>query len=259
MEIIPFHIAGQEDSVKVRRGDHVQLVHTMHGSDRYEDLISVANLSTGERFHVAPPGGRSQGHAVLLALPAGVGAILAGFAFGMGLNAIVLGVAVGVALYFVVYRLMAPRETLDEGQRARLGAAQSLLSQKQELLERWARVEREIAAKSTLRTRLLGLQAKMLEVGADLYGTRLQAIASALRTIDQQLALDAQLQESYDRTIKMIEIEIESGAGMLEPSGNILEIIDAREREMEAIDAAHQDLEHQLSANEEVERLLQAG
>jgi hypothetical protein len=52
----------------------------------------------------------------------------------------------------------------------------------------------------------------MHSVGAELYQTRVERLASAISTIEQQTEIDRQLILGYDRLVTMIDIELESNA-----------------------------------------------
>jgi hypothetical protein len=96
-------------------------------------------------------------------------------------------------------------------------------------------------------------------IGAGRSGDRLSiSSATAVGLLDQQLDVSRRLLEGYDRTQKIVDIEIESGAtvGAMADDGEA--ILVARREELASLRRRHEELTRLLEANEEVERVLGA-
>jgi hypothetical protein len=162
--------------------------------------------------------------------------------------------AIGVALG---YRFM-PRANITSAEEAQLTATQHLLSEKLNLEAARAETVRRIEAREEIRDRLLSLRAKMRKVGLELYLPRIAALDAALATIGQQHALEGRLREGYERSIQMIEIELESGAAA-DALDTAAPHIEATLSEMRDLEEQQAELNRQLAANVEVEGLMRDG
>lgn len=107
-----------------------------------------------------------------------------------------------------------------------------------------------------VRRRLDTLRQKMMAVGLSAYSTRIATVERGLATLDRQVGVITRLRDGYDRSIAMIDIELEAGAAadMLDATAG-LAIADAmfELRELEGVQA---ELARQLEANIEVENLI---
>lgn len=110
--------------------------------------------------------------------------------------------------------------------------------------------------KGALRRRLVALRDKMVAVALPAYRHRIESIDVALGTIDKQIAIASRLREGYDKSITMIEIELESGAAAHHMHENISAMIAESIHELDAIEESQAELARQLEANVEVELLL---
>lgn len=110
--------------------------------------------------------------------------------------------------------------------------------------------------KLDLRTRLVALRRKMRALALPAYAPRIASIDSALVMLDRQIDMDRRLCAGYDRSIGMIEVELEAGAAVDQMDANISEAIEESMRELRELEDSQAELERQLSANIEVEELL---
>jgi hypothetical protein len=110
--------------------------------------------------------------------------------------------------------------------------------------------------KGALRRRLVALRDKMEVVALPAYRHRIASIDVALGTIDKQMSIAAQLREGYDKSITMIEIELESGAAAHHMHEDISALIAESIHELRTIEESQAELARQLEANVEVELLL---
>lgn len=110
--------------------------------------------------------------------------------------------------------------------------------------------------KRALRRRLVALRDKMEIVALPAYGPRIESIDVALGTIDKQIGIATRLRDGYDKSIAMIEIELESGAAAHHMREDVGAMIAESMRELRAIEESQEELARQLEANVEVELLL---
>lgn len=110
--------------------------------------------------------------------------------------------------------------------------------------------------KTTLRRRLVSLRDKMQVVALPAYRHRIESIDRALVTIDRQIAIASRLREGYDKSITMIEIELESGAAAHHMHEDVGALIAESIHELRMIEESQEELARQLEANVEVELLL---
>jgi hypothetical protein len=257
LEVVSFEVNGRDDQVLVRRGDDISIVHSLR-DNRTEEMLAVLDHTTNQIFNIGTPGEKSRQNAALISC---LGAVVAFFlsVAVLGPGAFIVALLVGVGLYAYSAKSLAPRHNLLPGEETVLAQTRSLLEQKQNMIERLQEVQHDFGQKEALKARLQNLRSKMLDVGAELYQTRIESIASALTTIEQQIALDQQLISGYNKAIKMLEIELETSARTDELPEDVLTMILAKSDELSAIRERNQELERLLSANEEVERLLRSG
>jgi hypothetical protein len=79
-------------------------------------------------------------------------------------------------------------------------------------LEAARRALSDLEHRRDVRDRLTALRAKMVKIGLELYLPRIAALDGALATIDRQMELETRLRDGYEKSIQMLEIEIEAGA-----------------------------------------------
>jgi hypothetical protein len=259
VEVASFELPSSEAQTVARPGDIVSVVYLMRGSRR-DELLSVHNATTGQSLLVSLPSekatvkawsfGVASGFAVLVAtVAAGVPGV---FAAGAALVTVVgLGIGLG-------HRFM-PRADLSPEQEAQLNSAQRLLAEKLDLEAARSRVIRDLEHQRGVRDRLNALRAKMVKVGLELYGPRIAALDAALATIERQVELETRLCDGYEKSIQMLEIEIEAGATAdALDSAATLHIAETL-AEMRDLESEQAELGRQLAANVEVENLLRNG
>src|SRR5581483_11855671 len=215
------------------------------------------NANTDARIVLAGVGGLALRKAFWLAAAAGLTAgVLAGSATASGLFTLAAAfVAFTVVVFGLGYRMMQ-RVSLSADEKARLSSHQHLLAEKLNLEASRAAVVRELESRGQLRGRLDALRVKMQRVGLDAYAPRIAALERALATIDQQMELQRRLRDGYERSIDMLEIELEAGAAADAFDASAAPHIATILSEMRELEDQQADLARQLSANAEVEHLL---
>lgn len=210
VEVLQFSVPGREDWIHVRRGDAVSVVHSMRGRRR-EELLAIHDHTTGTRYDVGKPGRKAATNAGCLAT---VIALVVGFVLfqtGLGFGAVLMRCALALAgAWLPLAKLVAPTHQLAPDEQHNLATSQDLLATKRELASLRAQVHAEMQDRIALRTRLVALRGKMRSVGLDSYQGRIELIGRAVATLDEQVAVDGELQEAYDKSIAIIEIEHES-------------------------------------------------
>ena len=112
--------------------------------------------------------------------------------------------------------------------------------------------------REAVRRRLATLRAKMQDVGLPAYGSRIATIDRGLATLDRQIGVIARLRDGYDRSIAMIDIELEAGAAAEDLGDDASSAIADAVFELGELESAQTELARQLEANVEVEELLRA-
>ena len=138
----------------------------------------------------------------------------------------------------------------------RFGSVQELRDAREKLTASRAYHVTMLHEKGALRRRLVTLRDKMQVVALPAYRHRIESIDVALVTIDKQIAIATQLREGYDKSITMIEIELESGAAAHHMHEDISALIAESIHELRTIEESQAELARQLEANVEVELLL---
>jgi hypothetical protein len=168
--------------------------------------------------------------------------------------------AIAVVTYFALKLLLAKRyapvHEVSEHTARELQETEALRTRKQSFVSARADVQQEFDEKRRLQERLLALRTKMEQVGSELYASRIDLIGRALELTRKQLVVEEKLLREYDRTITMIEIEMETLDSARAVPTNIVEALEARTAELEALHTENIELRRQLEANEEVERVL---
>ena len=254
--VLTFHTRSPADSITLRRGDVVSVVHTMIGSVR-EDLVHVVNDTTGERFPLGSVGGKARRKAsvgsAIVAASVAVVAIIGGAS-----GAIIIGAPLFalVPSWLGLSRLFTPVQAISPGAQAELAAQQALLDRKQVMLSHKMRIDADGHDKLTLIARLTELQRKMRAVALASYEPRIEAVGTALAALDAQLALDRQLSACYERSIMMVDIEYETGvaSGALDRDASA-EVAEKLE-ELRELEERHAHMTRELEAHGEIARLL---
>jgi hypothetical protein len=259
VQLLTVRIPGKEDRLPTKKGDTVSVIHVMRGQQQ-EELVALVNQSTGQLLPVDEPGRRSTASsgnwgclmlvvAMVILVPVGV--------------PLWLSVLISAALAFIATRYaheqLLPRHEVSSTQKAALADRTSLLERKHHLSDHVARVRDDLRDKQGLRDRLLSLRDKMEHVGEVLYVSRIRAIDRAIPMIDEQLTLDTKLLKVYQRSILMVDIELETRAGTESIPEDITLEFEARGAELMALEERNREIESLLAANEEVEQLLRGG
>ena len=165
----------------------------------------------------------------------------------------------GLACALLLKRRLAPSvpvRYLSRDSRAQFATAQRLSAAKGGLM--LSRSEHAAALKNRqgLRQRLMGLRAKMVELALPAYGPRIESIDTGVAMLDRQIEMDRLLCEGYDRSITMIEIELEAGPAADQMNEDVSAALAASMLELKELEASQADLARELEANVEVELLL---
>ncbi len=257
LELIRFTTPGPDEAVELPRRDRALAVCTMRG-EAIEEVVTVLNLTTRERFDIQQPGGKAATQADQAA--AGVAVLvwlLAWWLTGLGFwGALLLGVAAAVLVILAGRTVMAPRVTLDEPAQAQISAQQDLLRRKRKLKNKLTALDQEAENRGRLTERLTALREKMAAVGRDVYGSRMDAVDRALGLLERQRALDERLRAEYRRAITILEIEHETARTTDALDGDVLGSTLAKLDELRAVEAENAAVRDALQANDEVSRLL---
>jgi hypothetical protein len=256
LKVVTLRLADRDDRFPPGRDDVVAIVHAMRG-DVAENPVAIINQTTGSVEIVGKPGQATLMGSVLVGLSSGIVALfLLALMDVSGMVAFVVAALLSGLVAFAVQEKLKPRHAISPAQQEALERAAALLEQKTRLEQRITDVTSGRRRKVEIRGKLVGLQGKMQEVGAEMYQTRIDRINGALPLLDEQLALDDRLLEAYRRSLLMTEIEVESYNAADSIPENVWSELQAGQAEIQAIEARTSDLKLLLSANEEVERFV---
>ena len=252
---LQFSVPGKLDELPIRYGDIVSFLYTVQGY-MAKKLVAITNHTTGKR-HILPhpvPSRRYLG--ILLAL-AVVGAFAFAYATGMNLVSVAVINAVGILLYLRVtnvLKLSYPTLTNSGIQGNRLLADQKLMMQRQQIGHRIEELSHESKSNQALIAQLEGLKRKMVEVDQHLYSHRIYRSTTAIDILKQQVTNNHRLIREYQRTQRMIDIEVETSwvADQLPDAENFGRAIVQKLAELKKIEEQNQYLKFQLAAYEEV-------
>src|SRR6185503_4742820 len=138
---------------------------------------------------------------------------------------------------------------VSDDERARLTAVQQMLAEKLELEESLARIGQGMDSRAELRAKLVSLRTKMQRLGLEVYAPRIASMTAGIAAIDQQLELEARLRDAYERSIAMLEIELEAGAAVDAMEGMDAPHIAATFAEMRELEEQQKELTQQITAN----------
>jgi len=242
--------------LSLRGGHTVTLAYTRRG-ERLVDLVRVEDHTTGTSVAVDAPGTASRRAALWMAGLAGFLTLLvSAWATGPGPMAPLQSIVAAMAVYVYVRQRSSPRVTLTLAATERRQRRQALLARHTELERARSSVTAEEARQQRLETRLRALRGRMAGVDEALYATRIASIDRAISLLERQHAVAARLEAAYDRSITMIEIEIESGT-LAETVGDELSAaLATRDTELDTLEQERAEFERLLAAHEEVERVL---
>jgi hypothetical protein len=162
----------------------------------------------------------------------------------------------GIATSVVVRGVTPAPAQRRVGRPRRYGSAKELREAREKLTASRAYHLTMLHEKGALRRRLVALRDKMEAVALPAYRHRIASVDVALATIDKQMAIASQLREGYDKSITMIEIELESGDAAHHMHEDISALIAESIHELRTIEESQAELARQLEANVEVELLL---
>ncbi|NJP08290.1 MAG: hypothetical protein HC866_01470 [Leptolyngbyaceae cyanobacterium RU_5_1] len=252
---LQFSIAGKADPVPVHRGDIVSVLYTMQGCVM-KRLVAIANHTTGKHYVLPTPIPSASQHAITLST------VVTGFVVGSflsGVNLVLPSIlsALGVLAYLKLThsaQLTSPPLEHQEHHSKRLLADQQLMAQQRKIEQRIQELNHECKSNQLLIEQLETLKQKMSQVDQTLYSARIYRATSAVNILKKQIANNQRLVREYARTLKMIEIEIDTSwiAEQLPDAENFTRKILERLDELKTIEDQNQSLKLQLTAYEEV-------
>ena len=260
LEIVRFSIHERDRPLPVRGGDDVLVVSTVRGSEP-EELLYIQNVTTDDVLRLDWPGARASRSATHAGMFVFALLFIAAVAIGDGQSTPFASLAVAAAiLSYLAFRWirqrMLPTHALPADVEENRRISQRLLGQKDTCISRLTMVEESLLQNEARRQRLLGLRAKMLDVGLDVYKPRVAAIDRGLATLDRQTAIDVSLRDGYLLALKMVEIELETGEATEQLEANVAPVLLQKLDELKELEERQADLVRELKANLEVEQLL---
>lgn len=252
---LQFSIPGKVDVVPVNSGDIVSVLYTMQGYVM-KKLVAIANHTTGKQY-VLPTPIPSQNHHITLLLTTVTGFVALSFFSGVNIVLASVVSAFGVLAYLKFTHSAQITQPSLESQAhlgKRLLTDQRLLAQQRRIQQRLEELSHERQASLVLIEQLETLKQKMAQVDQSLYSARIYRATGAIKILQQQVANNQRLVREYERTLQMIEIEVETSwiAEQLPDAENFNRTIVGRLSELKTIEAQNQDLKLQLAAYEEV-------
>ncbi len=253
---LQFSVPGKADSVPVNSGDIMSVLYTMQGYVM-QKLVAIANHTTGKQYILPTPVPSTSRHLALFLIAMGC---LLTLSFLGGWNWFVTAglSAIGLLSYFKFSNTANLTSPPLEGQ-ARLGKRllqdQRLLAQQRKLEQRVGELQHEHKATQMLIHQLETLKQKMSQIDPALYAARIHRANHAMNLLKQQLVNNQRLVREYERTLRMIDIEVETTwiADQLPDSDHFSRSILTRLAELKQIEDQNQDLKDQLAAYEEVQ------
>jgi hypothetical protein len=252
---LQFSLPGKADVVPVNSGDIVSVLYTVQGYVM-QKLVAIANHTTGKQYVLPTPVPSSSRH---LALFITAISCLLTLSFVGGWNLFLTSSlsAIGLLGYLKLSNTANLTSPPLESQ-ARLGKRllqdQRMLAQQRKIEQRIEELQHEHKSTQVLIHQLESLKQKMSQVDPALYGARIHRAAHAVSLLKQQLVNNQRLVREYERTRRMIDIEVETTwiADQLPDSENFSRSILGRLAELKQIEDQNQDLKDQLAAYEEV-------
>ncbi|EKQ69336.1 hypothetical protein OsccyDRAFT_1962 [Leptolyngbyaceae cyanobacterium JSC-12] len=252
---LQFSIPGKADVIPVNRGDILTVLYTMQGYVM-KKLVAIANHTTGKQY-VLPNPIPSSSHHVAILLTIMTGFVAVSFLGGLNLVLTALFSAISVLAYLKFThcaQLTTPPLEEQTREAKRLLADQRLMAQQRRIVQRISELRHERQANQVLIEQLETLKQKMSQVDQTLYSARIYRATGAINILKQQIANNQRLVREYERTLKMIEIEIDTSwiADQLPDAENFTRAILERLAELKEIEDQNQTLKFQLAAYEEV-------
>ncbi len=248
---LQFSIPGKADVVPVRSGDIVSVLYTMQGYVM-QKMVAIANHTTGKQY-VLPHPVLSKPYQRLLLLIAI--AVFSGLAWFLGISwwgRSLVYVGMLLAYYKLTHQahLTSPDLTQHASMGQRLLDDQRLLNQHRKIEQRIAELKHERRSQEVLIQQLETLKQKMAALDPTLYSARIYRATGAINILKQQIVNHQRLVREYERTLKMIDIEIDTSwiADQLPDAENFSRTIVERLTELQDIEAQNRDLALQLTA-----------
>jgi hypothetical protein len=255
LRLLQFSLPGKVDRVPTQAGDLVSALYTLHGNVM-QTLVAINNHTTGKRYVLPKPIPSASQHVATVGT-AVMGLLLCTYFSGMSLFLASSVSAIGLLVYLKLTntaQLTQPALETQGREGTRLLADQRLLRQQRKIERRLGELEHDSKANQVLVSQLESLHRKMAHLDQSLYVDRIHRTQSAIALIGQQTANNQRLVQEYRRTLKMIEIEVETSwiADQLPDADNFCRQILLKLEELKAIEDQNQALKFQLAAYEEV-------
>lgn len=252
---LQFSVPGKTDSVPIHYGDIVSVLYTMHGYVM-QKLVAITNHTTGKSY-VLPKPIPSASHLTIALGSVMTGLLVASYLSGTNIFLTsVLGASGALAYLKLTHtaQLTTPSLDTDKVRGDRLLADQQLLVQKRKITQRVEELQHDSQSNQVLINQLGTLRKKMAHLDERLYAARITRTASAVSILQQQIENNQRLVREYTRTLKMIEIEVETSwiADQLPEADNFTRKIIQKLEELKAIEEQNQSLKFQLAAYDEV-------
>ena len=152
--------------------------------------------------------------------------------------------------------LHRPRDRFAPDGRLSFRTPEQLRAARARLIEARTTHAEHLRERQGVRRRLADLRDRMRDVGLPAYSSRIATIDRGLATMDKQIAVIARLRDGYDRSLRMIDIELDAGHAVeLLDEASGAAISDAV-YELRLLEESQAELARQLEANDEVEGLL---
>lgn len=252
---LQFSVAGKADRVPVHSGDIVSVLYTLQGYVM-KQLVAITNHTTGKSYVLDSP----------IPSPSYLAVTIGSITIGLIVIAALSGAnmllttglsALGVLLYLKstnIAHLTTPILTNEVREGRRLLADQRLMAQKRQIETRIDELHHECKSNQVLIEQVETLKQKMTQVDQTLYSARIYRATSAVKILKQQITNSHRLIREYERTAKMVEIEVDTSwiADQLPDAENFSLRIFERLEELKTIEDQNQQLKLQLAAYEEV-------
>jgi hypothetical protein len=255
LQQLQFSLSSNAESIPVRSGDMVSVFYT-GPVYALRQLVAIANHTTGRthRFLVPIPGFKYQIRTI--------GAILIGLLFVSilsGINFLLMALlgGMGALLYLKLsHTVQLTSPLLDQCGREgnRLLSDQRLLAQQAKLEQRISELRCDCEANQQLIRQLESLKHKMNQVDPTLYSSRIYRTTTAIDLLKQQITNNQRLMREYQRTQRMIEIEVETSwvAEQLPDGDDFSRAIVEKLAELKQIEDQNESLKLRLTAYQDL-------
>ncbi|MGI0490103.1 hypothetical protein ACN4EK_32355 [Pantanalinema rosaneae CENA516] len=252
---LQFSVSGKADRVPVHSGDIVSVLYTLQGYVM-KKLVAITNHTTGKSYVLDSPI-PSPSYLTVTIGSLTLGTIVLAVLSGANMLLITGLSALGIVLYLKtanIAHLTTPILSSEMREGRRLLADQRLMAQKRRIETRIDELHHECKSNQVLIEQVERLQQKMAQVDQTLYSARIYRATSAVKILKQQITNSHRLIREYERTAKMVEIEVDTSwiADQLPDAENFTLRIFERLEELKTIEDQNQQLKLQLAAYEEV-------